>query len=899
MKKVLLLAAAVLTLGTATAHLGLDGTLGKSAQTTFRKVFDVKKADLDKEAKAGRIVLAGSVLDQKRAQSVKSAEPAFTGEAAPMIQAAAMENFQLAPAKAEILKKIAAKAPAAMSEKYTAKAGVYNSSDSKWYWSSNYTMEAGSFGEGYDYMLDIIPDNISGYGVPVFYTSKDNGDGTTAITIAPQWEARSTSHDIFICDYTDIRNGGDGSIKMTLAADGNLTFDNPVNIVGYYATPVNDNVDVSTGQEPPFVPADILGAYEQCQQVTFTLPVPDTFVAEATYTGKAYDAGEKTNVTWEMQIGTDNGTAVIRNLVPSISEDTGSELDVTYTLNGDKIVIHPQKVGEIALSSGTYYLYIFDWDSTDGSITLTKDAQNHIITPEDQIIVIGAFATDAYTTDYSSDDYAGYWTRHEKVTYYAEDQEIPNPAPTVMYEPAYTALNIGMSTNGYTYNADFGFLPGYAEIPYLNTTSDEVTSWSWEVCDSTYDATDKIYTPGTPVTGTTKNFSFMTEGFNTFGVPVLTGYNEDKASAPYNWGGEDRYYLSVGGGISSDEKDSQGGMFTVGACNPAFQFVYYSSLATPTLNRNNLNIKNIYMYQGTPAAPLYITGLNMMVREFSAQPGFSLTARIIEARRSTTGSITWGKTIAYADASLDDVVIGQNSVAQINFNDMYVLDEDEMSQGIDHLFLDKEFAVVIEDWNNGTFSCHPYGEYNYNDNGSYSTFFEQEEEPGNYYRYTDLWAHMALNFNDGTYGFLHTTGATDFTALAAGSEETIHIDDAMLRSVKADGSGYAPRVFLSDDCPEWITVSTDNADANGVNFDIKLNIAENDGEAREAKFYVFQEGAKIDVTVKQTGANGTGIAGVTVDETSASAPRYNVAGQRVANGTKGIVISNGKKQIAK
>ncbi|MDE6634553.1 MAG: hypothetical protein K2J96_04805, partial [Bacteroidaceae bacterium] len=360
-----------------------------------------------------------------------------------MMQVSVSEKITLAPAKAEIMNKIAAKAPAALSERYDAKAAVYKSADQKWYWTS-YTMETLSFGEGADYMLDIIPDNISGYGVPVLYTSEDKEDGTTAITIAPQWEGNNTDYDFFICDYTDIRNGGDGSIKMTLAADGNLTFDNPDNVVGYYLTPVNKDVDPTTGEEPPFISGDIIAAAEQCTMVSYTLPAPDTFVAETVYTGKGYDKGDATNVTWQMQMGKSENANIIRDLVPSISGDTGIPTDVEYTVAGNKITIQPQKVG---MYSG-YYLYLFDWDSEDGTITLTKDEQGHITTPENLNLVIGAFATDAYTSDYSSDNYAGYWTRTENVAYYAEGQEIPNGAPNVEYQPNNLTLFAGLGVSG-------------------------------------------------------------------------------------------------------------------------------------------------------------------------------------------------------------------------------------------------------------------------------------------------------------------------------------------------------------------------------------------------------------------------------------------------------------------
>ncbi len=898
MKKVLLLAAAVLTIGTATAQLGLNGTFGKPVSNALHKVLDAVKIDSQdiREAKTAKVARVGSTEEMKAV--AKDIKPAFEGVAAPVKQISLSGEFVLAPEKAEFMKKIAAKAPAMIGEKYNAKCAVYQQGG--WYWSNPYIMETFAYeseGVEYAYMIDVIPDNFSGWGVPASYTYKENGDGTTAITIAPQWMGTEQNLDIFFLDYSDLRNGGDGTVKMTLAADGNITFDNPGHVVGYYATPAEEGYDILTQGEPPFVPENIAGAVEQCQQVTYTLPEPDTFVSEVVYTGKGYDAGEKTNATWEMQMGkAKDNVNVIRDLVPSVTEDTGIPTDVEYTVEGDKIIIQPQKVGMYK----SYYLYIFDWDSEDGTITLTKDAQGHITTPEDLTIVIGAFATDAYTSDYSSDDYLGYWTRTEGVVYYAEDQEIPNPAPEVMYEPGYTALHVGISENGYTLYNTLTILPGYAEIPYLNTTVDEATSWSWEVCDSIYDAETKTYSAGTPVTGTGKNFSFLTEGSAEFGAPVLTGANGELVSAPYTWGiSENGFpYQTVGDYIGSYSSASAG-QYTASVCNPANKLAYYSALGTPDVNANGLDVSTIYTYQGKPAAPLFFTGLSLLVKDFTAQADFNLTARIVKATRSASGRTTFGETIAYADATAENVnTISGSALSFINFNDMYVLDEDEMSQTIDHLFIDESFAIVFDNWNNGTFSCMPYGEYNYNANGFSNILFEQAAAPGSLYSFTNNYAHLCVGFNDAAYGYLHTTSATNFTALAAGEEFTISVDDAMLHSVNEAGESSA-RVFASDDCPEWITLSVANVNEKATAFDIKVTVEKNEGAAREAKFYIYQEGAKIDVTVSQTGDSdvNTGINGVNADK--ASAPRYNAAGQRVNTNAKGIVISNGKKQIAK
>ena len=681
---------------------------------------------------------------------------------------------------------------------------------------------------------------------------------------------------------------------MTLAADGNLTFDNPGNVAGYFLTPVNTDADPAAGNEPPFVGANIVSAAEQCQQVTYTIPEPDTFVAEVKYTGKGFDKSANDFATWDMQMGKKDGVSVIRDLVPSVEGDTGIPTDIVYTENGNQIIIQPQCVGTAA--KGQYYLYLLNANTDDGVITLTKDANGYLTTADQLDVIIGAFKVDAFDLS----QYAGWWTWTEDVKFYAEGQEIPVPAPVAMYEPEYTSLNIGYSANSYLYGTNVTYLPGYAEIPYVNTTKEETTSWSWAVNNLKYNSDAKAYEAvGDPITGTEKDFSFMTQGSGLFNMPTLNEANGDKVSAQYQWGQADedgRLSIQQVGGSISDEGDSESGPFAASVCHPSFSIASWSALATPDKNTSDINL--IAMYQGKPAAPLYITGLNMYVKDLVMNADFNLTARIVEATRSASGSFRLGKTIAYADANVETSMTS-TAINVINFSDLYVLDEGEMSQSLDHLFLDKEFAVVIEGWNNGTFSCTPFGEYSniYNTNGFSNVLFEKKGEEGSMYSFTNNYGHLCLNFNDGTYGYLHTADNANFTALADGGEAKIHIDDAMYHSV-GENEVKSPRVFVSDDCPEWVTIDTENADETGTVFDLKFTFDKNDGEARKATFYVWQEGAKIDVTVDQAGTINTGISAITA-EGAANGPRYNVAGQRVDASAKGIVISNGKKHIAK
>ncbi|MDE5783325.1 MAG: hypothetical protein K2H97_03240 [Prevotella sp.] len=899
MKKVLLLAAAVLTIGTATAQLGLNGTFGKPVSNALHKVLDAVKIDSQdiREAKTAKVARVGSTEEMKAV--ARDAKPAFEGVAAPVKQISVSGEFVLAPEKAEIMKKIAAKAPAALGERYNAKAAVYKDADQKWYWSNPYIMETFAYeseGVEYAYMIDVIPDNFSGWGgVPASYTYKENGDGTTAITIDPQWMGMVQGLDIFILDYTDLfKNGGDGAVKMTLAADGNITFDNPGHVVGYFATPAEEDYDVITQGYPQFVPENIVGAVEQCQQVTYTLPEPDTFVAEVVYNGTGTDFQSNKPVEWEMQMGKNKDGNIIRDLVPSVESKTGIPTDVEYTVEGNNIIVKPQFVGNYM----GYYLYMFDWDSEDGSIILTKDENGYITTNVEKIF-IGAFTQDVFdpskTHINNGGTYGGLVQRTDNAKYFAEGQERPVEAPTATYDPAFTMLNVTLSTNGYSMRSNNSMVPGYAEIPYSNTSTNinDATSWSWEICDSIFNAETRTYSAGNTVKSTDENFSFLTQGSATYGQPILTATNtagEQSKSATYTIGG----YINCGDDISS-YGSSETGDWQASLASIKNSLVAYSDYGTPDVSGNQ-GTTTFALYQGKPAAPLYFTGINLMVYKFTQNSDFNLTARIVEATRSANGRLTLGETIAYADAS--EYVAMSETQGFLYFKDMYVLDEDEMSESIDHLFIDKEFAIVIDGWNNGTFSGIPVVERNNpNENGLPNIFFDYEGYSG-YTNFMDDCTHMYVGFNEAVCGYLHTTSGTNFTALTAGEEFTISVDDAMFHSVNEAGESSA-RVFASDDCPEWITLSVANVNEKATAFDIKVTVEKNEGAAREAKFYIYQEGAKIDVTVSQTGDSdvNTGINGVNADKVSA--PRYNAAGQRVNANAKGIVISNGKKQIAK
>lgn len=911
MKKFLLFAAAAIIAVTATAQFAKKATAVKAGQQKALPAATQKKFEVAGQ-KNFRELNRETVNMNKR---LTIGNASFNAVAAPVMQMPVSEKITLAPAKAEIIKKLAAKAPAAMLQEYTGNGLVY--SGGSWGTTDPWTMATISAG-GSDYMFDVIPDLVGlsaiyANGVFVEYTSTDNGDGTTAIAVAPQYIASTSSHDIFLCDYGSIKGGGDGSILMTLDAEGNLTVNAPNNVVGYFATP--RNTEVGDDELPPFVSADILGAYEQCGGITYTVPVPENFVAETVYTGKGYDKGEAANVTWQMQMGKKDDVNVIRDLVPSISEDTGIPTDVEYTVAGDKIIIRPQNVG---MYRNTYYLYLFDWDSEDGTITLTKDAQGHITTPENLNLVIGAFTTDAYTSDYSSDNYAGYFTRTEGVVYYAEDQEIPNGAPNVEYQPNNLTLFAGLGVSGYSYNSNLVMIGAYGPLNFRNSTVDDATAWNWSVIET-------IGKQENEITATTKDFTLNTTGGAVYTNFALVGINEEEKSDSVKWGvgkalatdGSIRYtdLYAYAGTFGSSFTFSDGTTATMTTQDPDGKLTFYTNWATPEKASNSMS--KIYVYQGKPSTPIYFEGVTLPVVNFADNGDFNLHVAIRKCERDPkSGKIAMGDIVAEADATIenvDDTHAATSGLTAINFTNFYVEDEWGMSEEVEYLFMDEEFLIEIDNWDNGTFTAVLGSQDITPANALNTTFFEMTGEEGSVYSYTSWKTSLFVGLIEPAYGYLYTTDNTDLNLSVDGEAATIHVTP-MLNSID-ENENPTYRLFIKDitvdgeeaaEVPEWLTFSVANEDYDeeGEHYaEYDLNVTAEalpvGVQGRKAEVTFFQEGAMLKVSVQQ-GEVIDGISQTTVTgKVNNDGKLYDLSGRQVQAGKKGLVLMNGKKFIVK
>ena len=120
-----------------------------------------------------------------------------------------------------------------------------------------------------------------------------------------------------------------------------------------------------------------------------------------------------------------------------------------------------------------------------------------------------------------------------------------------------------------------------------------------------------------------------------------------------------------------------------------------------------------------------------------------------------------------------------------------------------------------------------------------------------------------------------------------------------------------------EEVPEWLTVDVANEDyttatevdedgneyeyfVNGIDYDLVFTTeALPEGvENRTCQIVFFQTGAKLTITVTQD-IDADGISTVVEKTPINNSHAYNLAGQRVNNHAKGIIVKNGRKQIVK
>lgn len=599
---------------------------------------------------------------------------------------------------------------------------------------------------------------------------------------------------------------------------------------------------------------------------------------QAEYTGTGRVTGRGT-APWTMLSGTlvSTGEACLADIIPNPYPDNIPNIAVPYTLSGSTITVQPVAVASFQDGSN---LIIFGGTNADGSFTMTLGDDGSLTIDEDESIFYGAFYNETF--DPTLETYDGYVEYVENIKYALPGQEI---APTASYEPEGFFLFPGLTVDfSYYSNA---IIPAYAPVKLASNTTDAANTWSWTLNEAVW--TGSSWTQGDVVATSDKNtFEFTTIGDAAYEPASFVAAFNDKASEPFTLTAGNWY-----AGLTGDTFDPA----IITKANPG------SSKLT---SFNTDGIHSFILYQGKPAAPLFFTGVNLMVDEFSANSNFKLTCKIHKATRSASGAFMLGELIAQADVDKEDIVIG-SQCTQLNWNEFYVEDEFGMSVTLDYLLIDEEFAVVFEGFDNGTFVGTPLGAYPVgavNKTSTYVIITGEEEYTG--FGFQNFYGNVFAGFKDSGYGWLYTEDDTNVTIPADGGEVSITVNPMFYAN---DENGNATTYLWLDDeeaLPEWLGFAFANEkyteeDYNNGTWGFDLVFSADALPAgvtnREAELTFVQDLAKLVVKVSQSG-EATGIT-TTVTKVTEDGKAYDLSGRVMKAGQKGLVIKNGKKYIVK
>ena len=783
--------------------------------------------------------------------------------------------------------------------------------------------------EDVNVLVDVIPtpsflSTLYPEGIPVEYTVDENN----VITIEPQSIASYQDDELNATVYLTLFSvdSENGNITMEIGNKGKLTITEGSYIcLGEFA-----NVEYD---ENMFNSDAFLGWDELIVEVAYYYRMETAWGDTYNAHGVSYFDNEPVN--WEMKRGTsildDQVTSFILDLTPRVEMFSGiypNGIDVEYEQNGTTIVVKPQIIASMDdPEDGPIYVLICSGTSDDGNIVLTEE-KTGLATIEGESIIIGAWSTSEFDPSY--DSYLGGYLYMTQLTYRLPDAPAVAPAD-VACEPEELVLFAGLGYSGYSYNDNLAIMGAYATTNFHNLTFDIATGFDWSVKETNDDEE-------TTITGRNRDFSLVTKGGAVYSDFSLTGYNEKEVSEPYNWGtghclrsdGSIRYeaiHAYAGQGANYFEY-GDGTYAVMTRQNPDYDLTFYINWSTPDIyaqySSNPTSIATIYSYQGKPATPLFLTGVTLPMVSFSANDDFNLHIKLCKCSRNARGNLTLGDVIAESDATLENVNSDYDAgITAVEFTELYVEDEFGMSETVDYLFIEDEFVIVIEGWDNGTFSA-VLGSQEYNFNENTSTWFQSTGE-SRMRSYSGGWPQLFIGLLDATYGYLHTEQDTDLVFDKDGGMSIIHIDP-MYYAI--DEETEEPTYLLNiesivendeevGEIPEWVNLSIANEDyttataidgdgyeytyfVNGIDYDLVVTTdALPEGlEYRTCKIVFFQTGAKLTVTIDQN-VDGDGISTI-VEKTPIKNNRaFNIAGQQVGKNYKGVVVKDGKKVIVK
>ncbi len=766
---------------------------------------------------------------------------------------------------------------------------------------------SGTFGESetpVNVLVDLIPTptafaNYFPDGMPVRYTLQDN-----EITIEPQSigltyknEAGDSTFVVSIFNAT----AEDGVIRMTIKEDGTIESGYPwIAIGGLYngLYEINDEDQLAT--------LDVL--YALTTDVSFNGFYGDvTLSTEREY--RAYGVEDGEALQWTMGLGTatqaNKSTSVFIDLIPEPDMFRSVYPDgiyVTYTQAGKNITIPAQSIA----STDTYTFFVCSDITDDGAIEMTMNDDGTIELNNDEEILIAAFSSE----EFSWDSYEGMVSGVSHIRYLLPGQKL---IPVASYEPEGLYLHVGYSPEGNGFYSNYAAVPADATVGFRNNMVDPADTFNWSV--TPYGA-EGLNTAAT-ITGDSYNFSFKTTAGAVYAPVALSASNDGEQSEVFTWGhnatdqngnelvNEETgtpYVPYVYAGYLFNDEAEDGPLF-VSKCN-FYDYGYYIWPRYATPDKTSNSIARLVLYQGKPAGPLYFEGINLQVNELTMNTDFTLNCKIQKVSRNATGRPVLGEVIAQSDITAENVRTASDGTSLMQWENFYIEDENGMTEDLDFLQIEDEFAIVIDGWDNGTFSCTSIlGDGYLPASSQPSTYFNITGNEESIYYFTSApYIHLCVGYMGAIYGYLHTEDNTQLTMPAEGGTATIHVQPMLSRSDSETGENTTALWYADEDYvePDWLQVEiADEAytsDAWGFDLQITASELPSDVTGRFEKLVFNQWGAKLEVTVQQGESQGVKTV-ESAQPVKTNGKVYDLSGRQVKAMGKGLVVRDGKKFI--
>ena len=533
------------------------------------------------------------------------------------------------------------------------------------------------------------------------------------------------------------------------------------------------------------------------------------------YEGFGMERSSGNSVTWSMTSGTvttDDATLnVLKNIIPNPFGFDEVLAEYTFDPESSSIIVKPQLV-----ASGTdddknpLYIFLESATSADGTITFTLDETGHIT--GSYSIIYSVYPNEIYNFDEWMYTYEGY----SGVKYNLPGEDV---TPDISFESANLVLFAGLGLSGYSYNSNLAMTGAYATTNFANRT--------------------------TVATNNTK----VTDPF-IFGV----GKYLDEGTPHY----ENCYIYA--GESDMDFEFSDGSTAIMTRQDPDGDLTFYKNWGTPDIASNSMS--KIYCYHEKPAAPLYITGVTLPMVSFTAKNNFELHIKICKVTwpNGRNGRPQLGEVLAEGDASGDNVNAEYSAgLTAVEFTELYRDSEDGLGEDIEYLFLEDEFMIVIEGWDNGTFSGVLGSQDAPLETALTSTWFEKSGNEGSMNYYTNWKTSLFVGLLGATYGWLYTEDNTNVTLPVEGGQTALHIQPYLCNSEESESMTRLWLDYSSEEIPDWLKVSFANEDYVETNtFDLAFEAEPLPAgvESRQANLVFCQEGGLLKVTITQGASAG-------------------------------------------